>query len=105
MCSGRHVERNLRDATRLVREAAQRGASYVQTPEVTTLMELDRERLFDACRREEDDAALAHFRALARELGIWLHIGSIAVKVSERGERTAELVFVCQRGHAVGAAG
>ncbi len=84
MCSGRHVERNLRDATLLVREAAQRGASYVQTPEVTTLMELDRERLFDQCRREEDDAALAHFRSLARELGIWLHIGSIAVKASEQ---------------------
>ena len=46
MCSGRDVERNVRDATALVREAAAGGASYVQTPEVTTLMELDRERLF-----------------------------------------------------------
>lgn len=83
MCSGRHVEGNLRDATALIREAAARGAQYIQTPEVTTLMELDRKRLFAECRIEDDDTALAHFRALARELAIWLHIGSIAVKVSE----------------------
>lgn len=79
MRSGRHIEKNLADATALIREAAARGAAYVQTPEVTTIMELDRKRLVAEARLEGDDAALAHFRALARELGIWLHIGSIAV--------------------------
>ena len=50
MCSGRSVEKNLVDAAALIREAAGGGASYVQTPEVTTLMELDRARLFDATK-------------------------------------------------------
>jgi predicted amidohydrolase len=81
MRTGRDVARNLADATGFIREAAQQGASYIQTPEVTTLMELDRARLFVETRPEEGNPAVAHFRALARELGIWLHIGSMGVLV------------------------
>jgi predicted amidohydrolase len=80
MCSGRDVERNVRDATALIREAANGGADYVQTPEVTTLMELDRERLFAAALPEAENPALRHFEALAKELAIWLHIGSMVVR-------------------------
>lgn len=79
MCSGRDLDKNVASATDLVREAAKGGAVYVQTPEMTTLMELDRARLLAAALPEEGHPALAHFRALARELGIWLHIGSMAV--------------------------
>jgi predicted amidohydrolase len=81
MRTGRDVEKNLVDATSLIREAAEQGAQYVQTPEITTLMEMDRARLFAAVRPEEGTAALPHFRALARELGIWLHVGSMAILV------------------------
>jgi predicted amidohydrolase len=79
MCSGRSVERNLADAGELIREAARQGARYVQTPEITTLMEPERTRLFAAVRPEEGNPAVAHFRGLARELGVWLHLGSMAV--------------------------
>lgn len=79
MCSGRNVERNLAEAGELIREAARQGAQYVQTPEITTLMEPERTRLFAAVRPEEGNPAVAHFRGLARELGIWLHVGSMAV--------------------------
>jgi deaminated glutathione amidase len=79
MCTGRNADRNLADAGELVREAARQGAQYVQTPEITTLMEPERTRLFAAVRPEEGNPAIAHFRALARELGIWLHVGSMAV--------------------------
>ena len=83
MCSVRDVARNLSDATALIREAARGGAQYVQTPEVTNLMELERERLFAATEPENSNAALRHFQALARELSIWLHLGSLVVKVSD----------------------
>ena len=66
---------------RAIREAARQGAQYVQTPEITTLMEMERERLFAAMRAEEGNAAIAYFRALARELGIWLHVGSMGILV------------------------
>jgi deaminated glutathione amidase len=81
MCASRSVERNLVEATRLIREAAKAGAHYIQTPEITTLMEPDKAKLLVAVRPEEGNPALAHFRALARELKIWLHIGSMAVAV------------------------
>ncbi len=83
MCSGRDVARNMRDATALIREAAGGGARYVQTPEVTTLMELERERLFAAAEPENSNEALQQFSGLARELQIWLHIGSMVVKASD----------------------
>jgi predicted amidohydrolase len=81
MCSGRDVDKNVARASELIREAARAGAAYVQTPENTILMELDRPRLLAAVRPEAGNPALAHFQNLARELGIWLHIGSMAVLV------------------------
>lgn len=92
MCSGRDVARNLRDATALIREAASGGADYVQTPETTNLMELDRERLFAATDPEESNAALGHFVGLARELSIWLHLGSLVVKAGD--EKLANRAYV-----------
>lgn len=82
MRSGRTVDRNVAAASELIRQAAAGGAHYVQTPEVTTLMELDRERLFASCQPEQGNEALAEFQSLARELGVWLHIGSIPILAS-----------------------
>jgi predicted amidohydrolase len=79
MCTGRSVEKNLQDASALVRDAARQGATYVQTPEVTTLMETDRERLFATIRPQAADPCIPRFADLARELGIWLHIGSMPI--------------------------
>ena len=81
MCTGRDVARNLAELSRLVREAVAAGAQYVQTPEVSVLMERDRDRLFVETRREEGNPAIAHCQALARELGIWLHLGSMGILV------------------------
>ncbi|MEP9376688.1 carbon-nitrogen hydrolase family protein [Aquabacter sp. CN5-332] len=83
MRTGRDVAANIASATALIREAAQGGARYVQTPETTNLMELDRSVLFQRLHEEETDPALAAFRALAQELSIHLHIGSLALKISE----------------------
>ena len=83
MCAGRDVARNVRDAIGLIKEAAARGADYIQTPENTALMELDRARLFAATQSEDGNAALAAFAETARDLKRWLHIGSIAVKVCD----------------------
>jgi len=93
MCSGRDVARNVRDAEALIRQAAAQGAEYVQTPEVTTLMELDRERLFAACRLEAETPAVARFAALAAELRLWLQIGSIAVLAGNGKLANRSLLF------------
>jgi predicted amidohydrolase len=81
--SGRSVRPNLDKAEGLIRRAAEGGAIYVQTPENTGLMELKPELVLEAAETEESSASLARLRALARELGIFLHIGSLAVKIDE----------------------
>ncbi len=80
MCSGLDVQANVRAASDLVREAAARGARYVLTPENTALMDEDKARVRRLVGTMADDPALMAFRDLARALGIWLHIGSLALK-------------------------
>jgi deaminated glutathione amidase len=81
--SGRSVTPNLDKAEGLIRRAAKGGAIYVQTPENTGLMELSPRLVLEAAETEERSAPLARLTALARELGIFLHIGSLAVKLDE----------------------
>lgn len=81
--TGRDPAANRDAVAALIRKAAAEGARYVQTPETTNIMELDRARLFELLAEEADDATLAALRELARELRIHLHIGSLALKIAE----------------------
>ncbi|MFZ0425881.1 MAG: carbon-nitrogen hydrolase family protein [Xanthobacteraceae bacterium] len=82
MRSGLEPERNLTDALALIGEAKQAGADYVLTPEMTNILALKREHLFAKIVAEENDPTLAAMRETARKLGIYVHIGSIAIKAS-----------------------
>jgi predicted amidohydrolase len=82
MRSGRTPAANLDAATKLIGEAKASGADYVQTPEMTNILEAKRDALMAAIVPEHEDASLAAFRELARRHGLWLHIGSLALKVS-----------------------
>ena len=83
MRSGRNPERNVADALTLIAEAAAQKADYVQTPECTTLLELEPARLMAETQPEAGNTALEAFCNAARDCKIWLHIGSMAVKVGE----------------------
>jgi predicted amidohydrolase len=95
MRSGLDPAANLDAAAKLIGEAKALGADYVQTPEMTNIMEIRRERLFAAIVPEESDASLAAFRELARRLSIHLHVGSLAIKLE--GERAANRSFLIDR--------
>lgn len=86
------VAANIDAAEGLIREAAGRGARYIQTPEQTVLMELRTKALFANIVAEAEDPALKRLRALAKELSVWLHIGSLAVKVA--ADKAANRAFV-----------
>src|SRR6476660_7267202 len=73
---------NIDAAGRLIGEAKASGADYVLTPEMTNILAAKREQLFEVIADEESDKALATFRALARQLGIHIHVGSLAIRVS-----------------------
>jgi deaminated glutathione amidase len=85
MRSGLDMARNFKDACALIREAQAGGAQFVVTPEITNIFEPDRDRLRAIARQERDDPDVARYGALANELGIYLHIGSLALK-SETGK-------------------
>jgi deaminated glutathione amidase len=73
---------NIDDAARMIGEAKAAGADYVLTPEMTNILAAKREQLFDVIADEESDRALATFRDLARQLGIYIHVGSLAIRIS-----------------------
>src|SRR5262249_37832871 len=82
MRTGLLPEPSLEQATRLIRQAAANGANYVLTPEVSNMMQLNRKALFEHLESEQDDRSLKAYRALAAELKIYLHIGSLALRFS-----------------------
>jgi predicted amidohydrolase len=82
MRSGRKPGANVDSASKLIREAKTGGADYIQTPEMTNILERSRADMLAAIAPEEKDASLAAFRELARTLDVWLHIGSLAISVA-----------------------
>ena len=92
MRTGLEPAANLDAAARMIREAKANGADYAQTPEMTNIMDVKRERFFATIQDEESDATLAGFRALARELGIFIHVGSLAIRIAP--EKAANRAFL-----------
>lgn len=79
MRSGKDPQRNSADMARMVREAAAKGATYIQTPEMTGALLRDKEARASVFTSEDKDVVVATARQLASELGIFLHIGSTAI--------------------------
>lgn len=74
---------NVERVSPLIREAAARGAQLITTPEVVGMIEPKRDQALAKARPEETHEVLAAFRGLAVELGVWLLVGSISIKVSD----------------------
>jgi deaminated glutathione amidase len=79
--AGRELEPNIAAASELIREARSRGADFILTPENTVMMEPKRPLILEKARSEAEHPAIPAFRALAAELGAWLLVGSLAVKL------------------------
>lgn len=93
MRSGTDPERNARDFEALAREAAGRGATYVQTPEMTGGLVRDKDARMLAFTTEDRDVVAAAARRLSAELGIFLHVGSTAIVRSDGMLANRALLF------------
>ena len=91
MRSGIDPQANIDQATRLIKEAVSAGAEYVQTPEMSNMVNGHRSSMMAALRDEASDPMLAQFRDLARAHKIFLHAGSLAIK---NGDKVANRAFV-----------
>ncbi|MCS4245155.1 putative amidohydrolase [Rhizobium sp. BIGb0125] len=90
MCSGVDPEKNAVEMEKLIREAAANGAVYVQTPEMTGAIQKDRVALRAVLKDEDTDIIATTAARLAKELGIYVHVGSTAIarddgKIANRG--------------------
>jgi predicted amidohydrolase len=75
-----------------VAKAKAGGAAMLFTPEMSNMIDRDRERAAAKARLEADDEFLAAAREAAAEAGIWVHLGSIALR--GEGEKLVNRAFV-----------
>ncbi len=74
--------------------AASDGAEFVLTPEVTNCISASRSRQAEVLQTEQEDQSLAALRKQAARLGIWLLIGSLALKTNDADGRFANRSFL-----------
>ena len=85
---------NLPVTRQLIAEAAAAGADIAMTPEVTNCVSNSRTRQDEVLRHETDDPTLASLRYETARLGIWLLIGSLALKTGDPDGRFVNRSFL-----------
>jgi len=90
--AGREVAANVAALEASIRRAHGAGAELIMTPEVSDMMEPRRRAALAKAVGERDHPALGALRALAAELGVWLLIGSLVIRLGE--DRLANRSFL-----------
>ncbi len=78
----------------LIERAHGSGAEFILTPEVTNCVSTSRARQTDVLSSEQHDLTLSALREDAARLGIWLLIGSLALKTDDPDGRFANRSFL-----------
>jgi deaminated glutathione amidase len=84
-----------------VERAAGEGADMLFTPEMSALLDRDRARAAGTIVREDDDVALAAVREAAAKHGLWVHLGSLALRAEGEGAPYVNRAFVIDDGGAI----
>ena len=87
----------------MMRQAADQGARFILTPEVTNCVSSSRTHQAAVLSTQDDDATLAGLREEAAQLGVWLLIGSLALKTTDPDGRFANRSFLIGPDGAIGA--
>jgi predicted amidohydrolase len=80
-CAERDMAPSIAALEPLIRGAAGDGAKLIVLPEMATMLEPQNPKVLEKAVPEEADPGLARFRALARETGAWILVGSLLIKV------------------------
>ena len=91
--TGLDPERNGAALVARVQEAAAGGAAMLFTPEMSGLLDRDRVRATRNLYHQSEDPVLAAVRDAAREAGIWVHLGSLALLAGD-GDKLVNRGFV-----------
>lgn len=90
--SGDDMAANLVAVERMIRQAVDRGADVVLTPENVLLMSPNRQTTLAQAQTEDEHAGLYRLTRVARETGIWLLVGSLHIRVD--GDRLANRSYL-----------
>ena len=77
-----------------VERAAGEGADMLFTPEMSEMLDRDRARAADSIVAESEDVALAAVREAAAKHGLWVHLGSLALRGEGGDQRNVNRAFV-----------
>lgn len=80
MTSGIDPAANAAQIVAAVEEAHSEGAAMLFTPEMSGLLDRDRNRAAASLFTEADDPVLAAVRNKAAKTGMWVHLGSLAIR-------------------------
>ena len=87
------ISENIKISSELIREAHGQGAQLIGLPEVVNLVQRSRRKSAEVVKTEENETSLKAYRELAAELGVWLHTGSLVIKLLE-DERNVNRSFL-----------
>ncbi|KQN26549.1 nitrilase [Sphingomonas sp. Leaf33] len=80
MTSGIDPRENAATLTDAIVRSAGEGAAMLFTPEMSNILDRDRARAARSIVPEDDDRVLAAVREAAAKAGLWVHLGSLAVR-------------------------
>jgi predicted amidohydrolase len=83
MRSGLDPDANIAALEPMLAQAAEQGAQYILTPEVTVIFPENREQLASVAASFENNPQLRRVGKSARQHGIHIHIGSLAVPLPD----------------------
>ncbi len=84
-----------------MRQAKAGGAEILFTPEMSGLLDRDRKRAAAHLKPESEDNVLAAVQEAAAELGLWVHLGSLALRSDKNTDRLVNRGFVIDEGGAI----
>ncbi len=94
MASGPQIKANVMEATRLIREAATKGAGMVVLPEAFALMAMDESENIDVAEEQGSGFIQDAIRQCAIDNKVWVVAGSIPLKQDESEKASvASLMF------------
>ncbi len=82
-CTGIDPAANAQALVAAIEEASAGAAEMLFTPEMSGLLDRDAKRAAENLRTEDDDQVLAACREAASRHGLWLHLGSLAVRTED----------------------
>ena len=83
LCASDDPVANLAFTLSMVQQAAEAGAQFIATPEVTNCVSSSRRRQHEVLALQKDDQPLAAMCAAAARFGVWISVGSLALKLPD----------------------